>query len=355
MPPVFGKEKRNEPQPASVLRHGVGCFVFMLRDSYGRSITDLRLSVTDRCNFKCVYCKPQLLGQWAPRGELLTFEELERLARIFVSLGIEKIRITGGEPLVRHDMEHLIERIARLDGLRDLCMTTNAYILAEKVDILKRAGLQRVTVSLDTLNPQKFVAITGQDSFHKVLDGIDAAIAAGLHPVKVNAVIMRDVNDDELIDFAEFARHKNIVFRFIEFMPLDADHRWSKERVVTLDEMVREISSFQKLVPLPSHSPSETAKRYRFADGRGEIGIVAPVSNPFCGHCSRIRLTADGKIRTCLFSILEHDVRAFLRGGADDEMIRSFIRGGVDRKEERHHINDPDFVQPARDMSLIGG
>ncbi len=327
----------------------------MLRDSFGRQISDLRLSVTDRCNFKCVYCKPQLLGQWVQRSELLTFEELERLAKIFVSLGIQKIRITGGEPLVRHEVERLIERISRIEGVRDLCMTTNAYILAEKVDALKRAGLQRVSISLDTLNPQKFTAITGEDSFQKVLDGIDAAIEAGLHPVKVNAVIMRDVNDDELIDFAQFARQKQVVFRFIEFMPLDADHRWARDRVVTMEEMIRTISAFGRLARLPSNSVSETARRFQFEDGRGEIGIVAPVSEPFCGHCSRVRLTADGKIRTCLFSILEHDVRALLRGGADDEIIKSYIRGVVDQKEERHHINDPDFVQPKRDMSLIGG
>ncbi len=327
----------------------------MLRDSFGRQITDLRMSVTDRCNFKCVYCKPQLLGQWAQRSELLTFEELERLARIFVSLGIEKIRITGGEPLVRHEVEHLIERVARIDGLRDLCMTTNAYVLAEKIERLRRSGLRRVSISLDTLNAEKFTAITGQNSFSKVLAGIDAAIAGGLQPVKVNAVIMRDVNDDELIDFARFAREKQVVFRFIEFMPLDADHQWSKERVVTLEEMGERISSFKRLRPLPANYSSETAKRYQFEDGVGEIGIIASVSNPFCGQCSRIRLTADGKIRTCLFSIVEHDVRALLRGGADDDGIVSFIRGVVNKKEERHHINDPDFVQPSRDMSLIGG
>jgi cyclic pyranopterin phosphate synthase len=327
----------------------------MLRDSFGRQITDLRLSVTDRCNFKCVYCKPQLEGRWAPRNELLTFEELERLARILVSMGIEKIRVTGGEPLMRHDVENLIGRIARIDGVRDVCMTTNGYILAEKVEVLRKAGLQRVSISLDTLNPQKFRAITGENSFDRVLCGIDAAVAAGLTPVKVNAVIMRDVNDDELIAFARFAREKNVVFRFIEFMPLDADHQWSKHRVVTLDEMVERISAFKKLEPLPANSISETARRYRFEDGIGEIGIIAPVSNPFCGHCSRIRMTADGKIRTCLFSILEHDVRSLLRGGASDAAIGAFIERVVDQKEERHHINDPDFVQPQRDMSLIGG
>ena len=327
----------------------------MLRDSFGRQITDLRLSVTDRCNFKCVYCKPQLEGRWVQRSELLTFEELERVARILVSLGIEKIRITGGEPLVRQNIEHLIARIERIEGVQDLCMTTNGYVLAEKGEILQRAGLRRVTVSLDTLNAEKFTAITGKDYFARVLEGIDAAVALGFQPVKVNAVIMRDVNDDELVAFARFAREKNVVFRFIEFMPLDADHQWSKNRVVTLDEMVERISSYEKLVPLPAHSISETARRFQFEDGVGEIGIIAPVSRPFCGHCSRIRMTADGKIRTCLFSILEHDVRALLRGGASDDAIKGFIERVVDQKEERHHINDPDFVQPERDMSLIGG
>jgi cyclic pyranopterin phosphate synthase len=327
----------------------------MLRDGFGRQITDLRLSVTDRCNFKCVYCKPQLEGRWVQRSELLTFEELERVARILVSLGIDKVRITGGEPLVRHHIEQLIARIAWIPGLRDLCMTTNGYVLAEKIDLLKRAGLRRVTVSLDTLNADKFEAITGKNYFPRVLEGIDAAVTAGFIPVKVNAVIMRDVNDDELIAFARFAREKNVVFRFIEFMPLDADHQWSKNRVVTLDEMVEKISSYKKLVPLPGHSISETARRFQFEDGVGEIGIIAPVSRPFCGHCSRIRMTADGKIRTCLFSILEHDVRSLLRGGASDDDIKGFIEKVVDQKEERHHINDPDFVQPERDMSLIGG
>lgn len=289
------------------------------------------------------------------RSELLSFEELERLTRLLVSMGIEKIRITGGEPLVRQNVESLIARIAKIEGVRDLCMTTNAYILSEKINALKNAGLQRVSISLDTLNPQKFTAITGENSFQKVLDGIDAALAAGLHPVKVNAVIMRDVNDDELIAFAHFAREKNVVFRFIEFMPLDADHQWSKNRVVTLAEMVEKISTFKRLVPLPAHSVSETARRYMFEDGLGEIGIIAPVSQPFCGHCSRIRMTADGKIRTCLFSILEHDVRRLLRGGSSDTEIQAFICSVVDQKEERHHINDPDFVQPQRDMSLIGG
>lgn len=327
----------------------------MLHDSFGRQITDLRLSVTDRCNFKCVYCKPQLEGRWVQRSELLTFEELERVARILVSMGIEKIRITGGEPLVRQNIEHLIARIARIEGIRDLCMTTNGYVLAEKGDVLKQSGLRRVTISLDTLNAEKFTAITGKDYFGRVLEGIDAALALGFHPVKVNAVIMRDVNDDELIAFARFAREKNVVFRFIEFMPLDADHQWSKHRVVTLDEMVEKISSYEKLIPLQAHSISETARRFQFEDGVGEIGIIAPVSRPFCGHCSRIRMTADGKIRTCLFSIIEHDVRALLRGGASDDEIKGFIQQVVDQKEERHHINDPDFVQPERDMSLIGG
>jgi GTP 3',8-cyclase len=327
----------------------------MLHDSFGRQITDLRLSVTDRCNFKCVYCKPQLEGRWVQRSELLTFEELERMARILVSMGIEKIRITGGEPLVRQNIEHLIARIAQIEGIRDLCMTTNGYVLAEKGDALKRAGLRRVTISLDTLNAEKFTAITGKDYFARVLEGIDAAVALGFQPVKVNAVIMRDVNDDELVAFAQFAREKNVVFRFIEFMPLDADHQWSKHRVVTLDEMVEKISFYEKLVPLPALAISETARRYRFDDGVGEIGIIAPVSRPFCGHCSRIRMTADGKIRTCLFSILEHDARVLLRGGASDGAIKEFIQRVVDQKEERHHINDPDFVQPERDMSLIGG
>jgi GTP 3',8-cyclase len=330
-------------------------FPFMLQDSFGRQITDLRLSVTDRCNLKCVYCKPQLEGHWADRADLLTFEEIERVTRILVSMGIDKVRLTGGEPLVRHQLEDLVSRISRIEGLRGLCMTTNAYILSEKIDVLQRSGLHRVSVSLDTLNAIKFKEITGVDSFQKVLDGIDAAIEAGLCPVKVNAVIMRGLNDDELLDFARFAREKSVIFRFIEFMPLDGDHKWSKDRVVTMEEMLKTIASVRGLVPLPPRSASETAKRFKFEDGIGEIGIIASVSQPFCGQCSRLRMTADGKFRTCLFSIVEHDVRTRLRRGDSDEVIRNFITDVVNQKEERHHINEPDFVQPHRDMSLIGG
>jgi len=286
-------------------------------------------------------------------GHLLTWDELERLARIFTSLGIRKIRVTGGEPLVRPGVESFIARLHVL-GVADLAITTNGYLLGEKCDALIAAGLNRINISLDSLDPVKFEKITRTRSLDRVLAGIAAAQNSALRPVKVNAVLVRGINDDEVEAFAEFAREHDLIMRFIEFMPLDGDRHWSRESVVTNDEVLRRIQARSPLAEIP-HERSETARRYRFADGRGEIGLISPVSQPFCGHCSRIRLTADGKVRTCLFSRDDHDLRALLRGRGDDLAIEHRIREVVHQKERGHRINEPGFAPPSRTMVSIGG
>ena len=276
----------------------------MLRDKFGREIHDLRISVTDRCNFSCVYCKSADPKNYFPHRDLLTWEEFLRLSRVLVGLGIRKIRVTGGEPLLREGVVDFIARLRHIDGLEDVALTTNGYLLPEMARELAAAGAPRVTVSLDSTNPEKFARITRTPrSYEKVMAGIDAALEAGLRPVKVNIVLVRGFNDDEIVEFARLARRRDIVVRFIEFMPLDADHAWKRELVVTAKEIVDAIQPVFPLEEIPRHSPSETALRYRFADGQGELGIIAPVSIPFCGQCSRIRVTADGKLRTCLFSL----------------------------------------------------
>lgn len=324
-----------------------------LHDEYGRQITDLRISVTDRCNFRCVYCRsadPENHMEW---DDLLTWGELERLARVLVGLGIRKVRVTGGEPLVRDGVEEFIAALDRA-GVEDLSMTTNGHLLAERCDRLVRAGLDRVNISLDSLNAQKFERITRTRSFGKVMDGIEAAQASRLRPVKVNAVLVRGLNDDEVEDFAAFARERDLIMRFIEFMPLDADRHWARDLVVPAAEVKRRIEARWKLEPVP-HERSETARKFRFADGRGEIGLVAPVTQPFCGFCSRIRITADGKLRTCLFSKDDRDLKFLLRNGASDLDVANFIQSVVREKEEGHRINEPDFVPPSRTMVYIGG
>ena len=324
-----------------------------LQDKFGRQITDLRISVTDRCNFRCVYCRSADPENHLADRELLRWEELDRLARILVGLGIRKIRVTGGEPLVRAGVEDFIARLHSL-GVRDLSMTTNGHLLAERCDRLVAAGLNRINISLDSLDPAKFEKITRTQSFDRVMAGIDAAQSSPLRPVKVNAVLVRGLNDDEVEAFAEFARDRDLIMRFIEFMPLDADRHWTRNLVVTAAEIQRRIETRWKLAPLP-HERSETARKFRFADGRGEIGLIAPVSQPFCGFCSRIRLTADGKLRTCLFSREDHDLKSLLRAGATDDAIAAEIRAIVEEKEEGHRINEPDFVPPSRTMVFIGG
>ena len=324
-----------------------------LTDKFGRQITDLRISVTDRCNFRCVYCRSADPENHVAGHELLRWDEFERLARILVGMGIRKVRVTGGEPLVREGVEDFIARLKEI-GVADLSMTTNGHLLAERCERLVAAGLDRINISLDSLNPAIFEEITRTKSFHKVMAGIDAAQASRLRPVKVNAVLVRGINDGEVEAFAEFARDRDLIMRFIEYMPLDADRHWSRDLVVTAAEVKQRIEARWPLVPI-AHERSETARKYRFADGRGEIGLVAPVSQPFCGHCSRIRLTADGKLRTCLFSKDDHDLKYLLRGGASDDEIGGAVRAVVAEKEEGHRINEPDFRPPSRTMVYIGG
>ncbi len=328
----------------------------LLKDSYGRAIRDLRISITDRCNFRCFYCMPKEAMEWQPKTEILTYEEIVYLTEIFVSLGITKLRVTGGEPMVRRDVESLIRQLARIEGVEDLAMTTNAHFLRGRAQGLKDVGLERITVSLDSLTPDRFALLTGRNELSQVLDGIDAAIEAGLQPVKVNCVAIRGINDDQAIRFAEFAREKGVRVRFIEFMPLDNGKIWRREMVVPGEELRKRIDAIYPLERVKSENLSETARRWRFADGApGEVGFINPVTQPFCGHCSRIRLTADGMIRTCLFSTVEHNIKRLLRGGAAREELMDFIVATVEKKEDRHHINDPEFVQPLRTMSCIGG
>ena len=327
-----------------------------LTDKFGRPITDLRIAVTDRCNYKCVYCRTGNEG--ALYGDL-PFADYLRMARVLAGLGIKKVRITGGEPLLRKGVVEFVRELAQLrdgDGEPlDLAMTTNGDLLAEMAQPLKDAGLTRVTVSMDAVDPDRFARITRvPNGFDNVLAGIRAARRTGLWPVKVNCVLMRGFNEDQIIPFGMFAREEGVVVRFIEFMPLEEGRTWSPATVVTLDEIVRRMAEYRPLVEIP-HARSETARRYRFDDGIGEIGIIAPVSRPFCGHCSRIRITSDGKIRTCLFSVWEHDLHAVMRRGASDEEMAEFIRGVVQKKEERHHIGEPDFVPASRTMVHIGG
>lgn len=322
-----------------------------LTDNFGRQITDLRVSITDRCNFRCVYCRSG--ENDIPGAERLSFDEYERLVRILVGLGIRKVRVTGGEPLVRPGVAEFLGRLKAL-GVRDLSLTTNGFTLAERLDSLIASGLDRINISLDSLKPERFEAITRTKTFDQVIASIEAAQSSKLRPVKINAVLVRGLNDDEIEDFAQFARDLDLIMRFIEFMPLDAGHTWTRDRVVTAAEIHERISARWPLISV-AHERSETARRYRFADGRGEIGLVAPVTQPFCGYCSRIRLTADGKLRTCLFSKEDHDLKFLLHGGASDEEIVEEIRAIIAQKEKGHRINEPDFVPPARSMVFIGG
>ena len=330
-----------------------------LTDKFGRAITDLRISITDRCNYKCVYCRTGNEG--ALYGDL-PFADYLRMARVLVGMGIRKIRLTGGEPLLRKGVIEFVRELAALDSANkngneplDIALTTNGHFLADLVQPLKDAGLTRVTVSMDAVDPDRFTRITRvPGGYDRVLAGIRAARRAGLWPLKVNCVLMRGFNEDQIIPFGMFARQEGVTVRFIEFMPLEEDRVWSPATVVTLDEILARMAEYRPLVEIP-HARSETARRFRFDDGIGEIGIIAPVSHPFCGHCSRIRITSDGKIRTCLFSVWDHDLYAEMRRGANDEELAEFIRGVVMKKEERHHIGEPDFVPASRTMVHIGG
>lgn len=330
-----------------------------LIDKFGRPITDLRIAITDRCNYKCVYCRTGNDG--ALYGDL-PFSDYLRMARLMVGLGITKIRITGGEPLLRNGVVDFVRELAGLrpqrggiDGLQDIALTTNGHLLAEMALPLKNAGLDRVTVSMDAVDADRFARITRvPNGYERVLAGIREARRVGLWPVKVNCVLMRGFNEDQIAAFGKFAREEGVIVRFIEFMPLEEDRAWSPDTVVALDEILRRMAEYRPLVEIP-HGRSETARRYRFDDDLGEIGIIAPVSHPFCGHCSRIRVTSDGKIRTCLFSVWDHDLHALMRRGASDEELADFVRGVVQRKEERHHIGEPDFIPASRTMVHIGG
>jgi cyclic pyranopterin phosphate synthase len=356
-----------------------------LHDKFGRAITDLRISITDRCNYKCVYCRTGNEG--ALYGDL-PFEDYLRMARVLVGMGISKIRLTGGEPLLRKGVIEFVRELAKLRplGLKpssfsgrngsteaeplqssltrtardngeplDIALTTNGHMLAEMAQPLKDAGLTRVTVSMDAVDSDRFARITRvPNGYDHVLTGIRAARRAGLWPLKVNCVLMRGFNEDQIIPFGMFAREEGVTVRFIEFMPLEEGRTWAPSTVVTLDEILARMAEYRPLVEIP-HARSETARRYRFEDGVGEIGIIAPVSHPFCGHCSRIRITSDGKIRTCLFSVWDHDLHAQMLRGASDDELAEFIQGVVAKKEERHHIGEPDFVPASRTMVHIGG
>jgi cyclic pyranopterin phosphate synthase len=326
-----------------------------LVDGHGRRISDLRVSVTDRCNFRCQYCMPADGLPWLERSALLTFEEIERIVRVFASLGVDELRLTGGEPLVRRDFPRLVEMLARVPGLSDISLTTNGYLLERDADALVAAGIQRVNVSIDSLQRDRFFHITRRDSLPQVLRGLDAlARHPSVHPIKVNAVAIRGFTEEEAVPFAEFARSTAFQVRFIEFMPLDADHAWSADQVLTGEELRELIHAAYPLEELP-REPSATARVFRFADGSGEIGFINPVSEPFCSDCNRVRLTAEGKLRTCLFSVGETDLREPLRAGASDADLEQVIRDAVWRKELKHHVGEAGFKQPPRTMSAIGG
>jgi GTP 3',8-cyclase len=326
-----------------------------LVDGHGRPIGDVRVSVTDRCNFRCQYCMPAEGLPWLNRDDLLTYEEIERLVRLLAAMGVHDVRLTGGEPLVRRELWRLVEKLSAIEDVHDLSLTTNGYLLERQVADLVRAGLRRVNVSLDALAPDRFFQLTRRDSLQQVLDGLQAAQRhPELRPIKVNVVALRDFTEAEVLRFAEFARTKPYVIRFIEFMPLDADRTWSRDRVLPNEEVRAMISAVYPLEAV-GRERHGTSRRWRFADGKGEIGFISPVTEPFCGDCNRIRLTAEGELRTCLFSLNETDLREPLRSGATDADLEAIIRDAVWRKELKHHVNDPGFVQPARTMSRIGG
>jgi cyclic pyranopterin phosphate synthase len=327
----------------------------VLRDVHGRQIRNLRISVTDRCNFRCVYCMPKD-PHWMPHENIMTFEEIERFARVAVSAGIEKIRLTGGEPTARRDFPKLVGMVARVEGLRDLSMTTNGMLLRQQAGPLWDAGLRRINISLDTLKEEKFVHIARRDAFPEVMAGIEEAKRRGFSPLKINMVVMRGHNEDEVGAFAKLSREGPYHVRYIEFMPLDGDGIWSRDKVVPaaeiLDRIRREVGDLETV---SEGTLSDPARLFRFKDGQGDIGMIASVSEPFCFACDRIRITADGKIRTCLFSHGETDVLKLMRAGADDAAIAKTIVDAVWRKEAGHGINDPGFLQPKRAMYAIGG
>jgi GTP 3',8-cyclase len=326
-----------------------------LRDGHGRLIGDLRVSVTDRCNFRCQYCMPAEGLPWLERAEILTFEEIERLVSLFGAMGVHDVRLTGGEPLVRKQFPHLARMLAQIDTVHDLSVTTNGFLLERDAEALVRAGIDRFNVSVDSLQRDRFFELTRRDALPQVLRGLERlAQFPEAHPIKINAVAMRGFTEDEVIPLAEFARRTPYEIRFIEFMPLDADHAWNEDQVLTGAEIRDAIDAVYPLEPQP-REPHATARVYRFADGNGKIGFINPVSEPFCSDCDRVRLTADGHLRTCLFSLNETDLRTPMRDGADDRELERIIRDAVWLKELKHHVGEPGFIQPARSMSAIGG
>jgi cyclic pyranopterin phosphate synthase len=367
--PIFGASTALLEPMNSVLEQTGEVRQERLRDKFGRAITDLRVSITDRCNYRCVYCRTGNEGaQFAELG----IDEYLRMVRVFVGLGVEKIRLTGGEPLLRRGLVEMVEDLSRMrtsflpDGSPvgefgrgmplDVAVTTNGHLLEGLARPLKDAGLSRVTVSMDAVDAETFAAITRVPrSFDRVLAGVRAAKAVGLGPVKVNCVLLRGFNDGQIEQFAEFSRSEGVIVRFIEWMPLEEDRTWKRETVVTMEEIVDRLNRVRPLVELPPNASSETAKRFTFEDGVGEIGIIAPVSRPFCGHCSRVRLTSDGKIRTCLFSQSDYDLYGVMARGGTDSDLGAYIRGVVMRKEARHHIGEAGFEKPSRSMVHIGG
>jgi GTP 3',8-cyclase len=326
-----------------------------LRDGHGRYIGDLRVSVTDRCNFRCQYCMPAEGLPWLERTEILTFEEIARLVALFAEMDVHDIRLTGGEPLVRRQFPRLVGMLAAIDGVHDLSVTTNGFLLERDAEALVRAGINRFNVSVDSLQRDRFFELTRRDALPQVLRGLDElAKFPEAHPIKINAVALRDFTEEEAIPFAEFARRTPYEVRFIEFMPLDADHAWSEDQVLTGEEIREAINAVYPLEPQP-REPHATARIYNFADGQGKVGFINPVSEPFCADCNRVRLTADGHLRTCLFSLNETDLRGPMRDGADDDELEQIIRDAVWLKELKHHVGEPGFIQPARSMSAIGG
>jgi len=326
-----------------------------LRDGHGRLIRDVRVSVTDRCNFRCQYCMPAEGLPWLDRDDVLTFEEMERLVTLLASMGVHDIRLTGGEPLVRRDFPRLAAMLAKVPGVADLSVTTNGFLLERDAAALVEAGINRFNVSVDSLQRDRFFEMTRRDSLPRVLKGLEVlASFPDAHPIKINAVGLRDFTETEILPMAEFARTHPYEVRFIEFMPLDADHTWDRSKVLSGEEIRAAIHVVYPLEAEP-REPSATARVYRFSDGQGRIGFINPVSEPFCGDCDRIRITAEGKLRTCLFSMHEYDLRGALRDGTSDDGLRQMIRDAVWKKELKHHVNDPGFVQPTRTMSQIGG
>ena len=329
----------------------------LLVDSYGRRIKSMRISVTDKCNFRCTYCMPAEGLPWLKKAEILSYEEIERIARVAISIGIEQIRLTGGEPLVRRDLPELVHQLRKIEGLRSLSLTTNGILLKQQARALADAGLTRINVSLDSLVREKFAKLTRRDQLDRVLEGLDElAKYPSIQPVKINAVAVRDYSEDEVLDFVRFARDKAYVMRWIEFMPLDADQIWRKEDILTGGEIKHIIeAAYGPLVQITSGDPSETARRYTFSDGKGEVGFINPVSEPFCSSCDRIRLTADGQLRTCLFATEETDLRAIIRSDATDDALAMALRQAVWHKELKHYIGDKRFKRASRSMSMIGG